>query len=64
MSLSFDVARCAGIAHRSPCQACVRREPGDPQRRVHMSPPPLAEWTFEAGFVLTCPQRIAPDSGC
>ncbi len=62
MPLPFDIARCAGLAHRTPCETCLRREPGAPEWQSHIAPPPVSQW--KAVPVLACPQRIAPDKGC
>ena len=56
MSLSYDVARCAGWENwlksepAPTCADCLRRtEPGHPQRQAHIMPP-----RFEQGV---CPER-------
>lgn len=38
MTLSTDIARCPGITHAA-CLECRRREPGDPDWQVYISPP-------------------------
>jgi len=61
MTLPFDVARCAGVGFpdesvpggidwREGCEDCRRREPGHPERQVHMTPPAI--------IVFECESRI------
>ena len=52
MTLSYDVARCAGTTHEV-CQTCRRREPGRAEWQTHIAP------TKEAYFGY-CRNWIAP----
>lgn len=61
MTLPYDTSRCNGSGSeengewywREGCADCRRREPGNPERQLYMSPPAI--------IVFECEYRIAPE---
>lgn len=69
--LPDDIARCAGVGSdvegwREGCEDCLRRicPPGNPERVVMISPPPLIEYvdtrTNSGRVIAYCDARIEP----